>query len=327
MKKEFYDLFKNSFCRFAMMRNAENCTGDFISNSKNAYFSFSLIDTQDSKYIIFGANTIRDSHDLFYIGIVQSCYEVIESGGSSNNVMFSYTVSSSYDIDYCNVLDNSKNLFGCIGLRNRQYCILNKQYTKEQYEELIPKIIQHMNDMPYVDKKGRVYKYGEFFPLEFSPFAYNESLAYEEFPMSKKEVEECGYAWRDVEEKQYETTIKSDKLPDSINDVKDSILSEIITCPNKGKIETKCTFAYRIVPDELRFYRLMKIPLPHYCPNCRYYKRKKWKNPWKLWHRSCMCNKENHEHKGRCQNEFETSYAPDRSEIIYCEDCYKKEVY
>ena len=29
-------------------------------------------------------------------------------------------------------------------LRNKSYCILNKQYTKEEYEELVPKIIEHM---------------------------------------------------------------------------------------------------------------------------------------------------------------------------------------
>lgn len=38
----------------------------------------------------------------------------------------------------------SSDIFGCIGLRNKQYCIFNKQYTKEEYEKLVPKIIEHM---------------------------------------------------------------------------------------------------------------------------------------------------------------------------------------
>jgi hypothetical protein len=42
-------------------------------------------------------------------------------------------------------------------------------------------------------------------------------------------------------------------------------------------------------------------------------------NPPKLWHRKCM--------KEGCQNEFETSYAPERPEIVYCEKCYQQEVY
>jgi len=48
----------------------------------------------------------------------------------------------------------------------------------------------------------------------------------------------------------------------------------------------------------------------------------------KLWHRQCMCDKTSHQHgEARCQVEFETSYAPERPEIIYCEKCYQKEVY
>ena len=327
LKKEFYQLSKNALCRPAMVRSVENCTGDFIGHSKNAKYCFSNIDTENSKYIIFGANTIRDSYDLFNAGRNQSCYESTEAGGDNSNVKLCLGISTGLDVEYCALSKNLTNCFGCVGLDNKSYCIFNKQYTKEEYEKLLPKIIKHMNEMPYVDKKGRIYKYGEFFPIEFSPFAYNESLAYEEFPMNKEEVAEQGYTWRDTVEKHYKATIESIELPDSINNATDKILEEIIACPNKGQIETKCTFGYRIVPDELRFYRLMKLPLPHYCPNCRYYERKKLKNPWKLWHRTCMCDKQHSHHQGKCDIEFETSYAPKRPEIIYCEKCYQQEVY
>lgn len=326
LKEEFSNLSQNSICRFSNMKNTENCTGDFIENSKNVHYSFSLVDTENSKYIIFGVNTIRDSRDLILIGKNQSCYELTDAG-SNNNVLFSLIINSGLNSNYCVSSENFTSCFGCVGLTNKSYCILNKQYTKEEYEKLLPKIINHMNDMPYVDKKGKIYKYGEFFPTEFSPFAYNESLAYEEFPMSKEEVNEQGYLWSDIEEKHYEVTIQSNKLPDSINAITDKIIEEVIACPNKGQVGTKCTFGYRIVPDELRFYRLMNIPLPRYCPNCRYYNRKKWKNPWKLWHRKCMCDKKHMHHEEHCEVEFETSYSTDRPEIVYCEKCYQQEVY
>jgi hypothetical protein len=29
----------------------------------------------------------------------------------------------------------------------------------------------------------------------------------------------------------------------------------------------------------------------------------------------------------KCEEEFDTAYAPDRPEIIYCEKCYQAEVY
>ncbi len=183
-----------------------------------------------------------------------------------------------------------------------------------------------MNEFPYRDKKGSIYRFGEFFPTELSLYAYNESLAYEEFPLSQVQVEGQGLSWRISEEKYYTTTVESSSLPDSIGIVEDSILDETIACPNKGAVETQCTFAYKILPEELRLYRLMHIPLPQYCPNCRYHGRRDWKLPWKLWHRSCACDLSNHNHEGNCSNEFETSYAPERPEKVFCEDCYKREV-
>jgi hypothetical protein len=234
---------------------------------------------------------------------------------------------------------SSKNLFGCIGLRGKQYCILNKQYTKEEYFKLVPKIIEQMNAMPYKDKKGIVYKYGEFFPNELSPFAYNETIAQEYFTKTKEEIIKNGYDYRATLEKDYKATIQSKDLPDHIKDVPDSIIDEIISCPNDGDEKTQCTKAFRIIKPELDFLKNNNIALPRYCPNCRHYKRLRQRNPFHLWHSKCQCagaGSKNKKYKNTiehthgtdpCQNEFETSYAPDRPEIVYCEKCYQQEVY
>ena len=326
-KQEWQDLSLKTIYRFAMIKNSENCTGDFILNSKNAHYSFQLIDTENGKFIVFGANTIRDTYDLLHCGINEACYEITNSGGGNNRVMFSMGASESYDIFYCYGCKVINNCFGCVGLKNKAYCILNKQYSKEEYEKLLPQIKKQMEEMPYINPIGISYGYGEFFPSEFSPFAYNESLAYEEFLLTKEEIIGKGYAWREPEEKEYQPTMEIGNMPDRLSETKDNILDEVIACPSEGQAETKCTFAYKIIPDELRFYRLMKIPLPRYCPNCRYYHRRKWLNPWKLWRRKCMCDKDTHTHKGDCTNEFETSYAPERPERIFCKECYQQEVY
>ena len=66
------------------------------------------------------------------------------------------------------------------------------------------------------------------------------------------------------------------------------------------------------------YYRQLGIPTPRLCPNCRHYERLKKTNPPKLWHRKCM--------KDGCTTEFETSYTPDRPEIVYCEEHYNAEI-
>jgi hypothetical protein len=223
---------------------------------------------------------------------------------------------------------------------------LDKQYSKEEYDDLVPKIREHMNAMPYIDKKGRQYRYGEFFPAEISLFGYNETDAQEFFPLNKDEILESGYAWKEIEKKEHETTISWRDLEDNISDVNEPILKEVILCQDwdndeKGAIRHNCTKAFRITEREFEFYKRFNLPLPRKCPNSRHYQRFVMRNPVKLWHRACQCagersdngaytnlatNHQSHAQSDHCPNEFETSYSPERKEIIYCEKCYQAEV-
>ncbi|MCX6722724.1 MAG: hypothetical protein NT094_01490 [Candidatus Staskawiczbacteria bacterium] len=184
-----------------------------------------------------------------------------------------------------------------------------------------------MIEMPYIDKNGRVYKYGDFFPNDLAPVAYNESIAQEYYPLTKKQGVERGNLWKEIETRNYNITIKNEDIPDDIKSVGDDIVNQMIECEHQGKCLEQCTEAFKITPHELEFYQRMSLPLPHLCPNCRHYQRINIRNPLKLWHRQCMCNKNTHGHSGTCSNEFKTTYAPDRPEIVYCESCYQQEMY
>jgi hypothetical protein len=209
-------------------------------------------------------------------------------------------------------------------LRDNQYCILNKQYTKEEYEALLPKVIAHMNEMPYVDKQGREYRFGEFFPMDLCPFAYNETPAQDFFPKTKEQALSQGFTWRDKEKSMYTVTLKNAEIPDNIADVSDAILNEIIECGDSDKEYSPG--AFRIIPTELALYRKLGIPLPRKSPNVRYYDQMAFNNPFTLYRRQCMCDRNSHGHEGICPNMFETTYAVNRPEIVYCEQCYQKEV-
>ena len=117
-------------------------------------------------------------------------------------------------------------------------------------------------------------------------------------------------------------------MPDKLNDVSDEIIREIIECENVNENNIYCRKAFKVIEDELNLYKKLKVPLPHLCFFCRHRERLKMRNPMKLWHRKCMCDKTSHFHgNNNCDIEFETSYSPDRPEIIYCEKCYQQEVY
>lgn len=310
-----------------------NVTGDYISNSKSSFDSYGSSELENCKFIIWGDH-IKDCHDA-YVLIDNSQLSYENFGGiAHHNVAYTCLVWSGFDIRYSDMCENSNNLFGCISIRKGSYCIFNKQYSKDKYEALIPKIKEHMDRMPYTDKKNRKYKFGEFFPPELSPFAYNETIAQELHSLSEGDAEAEGYRWAIPKEKQHTPTVQANDLPVLITDVSDGILNEVIGCAHQGTCNEQCTSAFRIIKPELNFYRQINVPLPRVCPNCRHYQRLTQLNPLKLWHRQCMCdytaskNSTSHAHhpKGRCPNEFETSYAPERKEVVYCEQCYQSEV-
>ena len=338
VKNEFTELYYKTPRRYALITNSHNVIGDDIKNTKNCQICFvTRHGVENCKYVFGTGLLLKDSYDVYFGGDTSELLYEVNGITRAQKVMFSRGVENSTDIEYTTVAYNSFNLFGCARLRNKKYCILNKQYTKESFEELRTKIIKHMEEMPYVNKNGIIYKYGEFFPPEHSLWAYNESVVYQWFPLTKEEVIKKGLNWHE-EEKNYETTIASENLPDHIDNVDDSVLNGIIACEHKDKnCNQQCTKAFKILPNELQFYRQMHLTLPRLCPNCRFYQRIKMTNPPKLWYRKCMCdgveskNKEyqnaiKHIHgNSPCENEFETAISDERKEIVYCEKCYQAE--
>jgi Zn ribbon nucleic-acid-binding protein len=331
------DIYLEAIHRYANVFSSVNCTGDNINHAKNLKHCFDVYENvEDSKYL-YSAVELRDSYDGNGVWKNELSYEYVDSNIGTRGFS-TITVYDSQNMQYSWNCHNSKNCFGCYGLRNKEYCILNKQYSKEEYERLRAKIIEDMSRNPYISA-GIEYKYGEFFPSVLSPFAYNETIAHEYFPLSKPEATSKGLRFKEHDVRNYKITLQSEAIPDRASEVSDSILHEVIACAHRGKCLGQCTTAFKVIQPELQFYRQLNIPLPALCPNCRHEERLKQKNPLKLWHRRCMCNGANskgqmahrntstHFHgAGECPNEFETSYSPERPEIIYCEQCYQQEV-
>lgn len=263
--------------------NGQNVGGDYIANAKDVRSSFD-IDTCEGVAHSWGVEFSKDIYDGCFVYKAERAYEVVGDFGSMN-VKFSVLPYTCHDADYtifCS--NNTSDCFGCVSLKQKQYCILNKLYSKDDYFVLRDKIVEHMK------KTG---EWGEFFPIAISPFAYNETVAQEYFPLTKDEVLSKGWKWRD---------------PDPKNNA--SLSKEVIECSDCGKI-------FKLVPKEIAFYTEKNLPYPTKCHICRHKDRLKLRNPRKLWGRDCA----------KCNAPIETSYSPDRPEIVYCEVCYLASVY
>ncbi|KKU51758.1 MAG: hypothetical protein UX74_C0021G0002 [Parcubacteria group bacterium GW2011_GWA2_47_10b] len=287
-------------------------SGDYLYGCKNVRASYICDSVEDAKYCQF--LTLPSAKDL---------YDLTEWGNGVEMVVDSVTVGEgARDIRFCsgawaNVLDNeysmfavsSSHVFGCLSVHKKEYCILNKQYAPNEYRALRDRIVADMNTRPYIDAKGRVWKYGDFFPYDLSFFDYNESTAAQYFTLTKDEALAMGFRWRDENLQEAAITMHASEIPDNMHDISNSIVNEIIKC-------VACAKPYRIIPQELELLRKMDVPAPRKCPNCRHMGRIARLNPPRLWNRMCA----------KCGKKIMTSYAPDLPEIVYCEQCYQAEV-
>lgn len=301
--------FKKEFEKFALtfpMRENNNIktvnsTGDYLFECKNVRDSFEVTGAEDCRYL-FSSKEARDSVGTIGYGTnSEQMLEVVASGVSSN-IIGTYGAENCSDILYGFYNAKCQHCIGCDALKNGKYCILNKQYEKAEYERLRAKIIEELKEKDL---------YGLMIPPEFAPFAYNESIAHDNMPITKEEALAQGFRWEDdIQKTEGKETLKPEEIPDHIKDVQDSITSEVLRCID-------CNRNYKITEQELLFYRKMNIPIPRKCFYCRHQDRIIRRGPYKFWDRNCT----------KCNKEIHTNYSPDRPEIVYCEKCYQQEVY
>jgi len=297
--------------RYMQSNQVENVSGNYVYQSKNVLDSYYADRSEDCRFVAQVVD-LKNCYDNNYTEENEFCYEYL-GAYQVRNVLFSKFCNRVENCLYCDSCFHGHDLFGCISVRNKNYCILNKQYSKEEYEKLLPKIIEHMMKTPLTSPlrggKEEGQEWGEFFPASHSFFSYNESVAQEYFPLSSEQVTAEGWQWYEEENAKNYLGPKLE-LPDDIELVTENICEQILLCEVTGK-------PYKIIPQELQFYKKFQLPLPRKCPDERHKERIALRNPRQLWQRACS----------QCKKQIHTSYAPDRPEKVYCEECYLAAVY
>jgi len=279
--------------------NCENCSGDYLTNCKNVNWSFTCNDTEDGKYLLH-CGEAKDVWDCCHTGYqgTELFYETVNAGiGGQRNLFCSGNWSCS-DIMYCDTMMSCSDCFGCISLRRKQYCILNRQYRKDEYERMLPRVIDHMRATG---------EWGAFFPPRLAPFAYNESNGMDYSPLSRDEACRRGFVWLD--ETRDEPHAAPVELPEALDDADDRIPEKVFRCAESGKL-------YKITAPELERRRKLGIALPRFAPAVRHRKRMQRRNPAMLWPRRCPA----------CGVSVLSSFSPDRPEKIYSLDCYDSQL-
>lgn len=320
-KRRKFEAFANSLpVEYATIRNSEDVSGNVIFNSRLVRSSFTIVESEN---ISESMRIAYDGHDIYrcsFGGLGATREYECSSTPNSNTILCSFLVGDCAFSIYCYYCINAQDLLGCVNIRKKQFCILNTQYSEEEYKKIREQII--------VDMKQRG-EWGEFFPMKLSPFAYNESLAYEYFPLAQEVAMAKGLRWETEEWGVRGTeTLLPNAIPNTIGGVDLAIAKEVLRC-------STCDKNYRIIRKEFEHLKKMRLPVPLICQDCRFQKRMERFFIPILYNRHCMCTEDHSFHSdGPCSQEFETTYTPPQStgagyrpdgkDIVYCKLCYQE---
>ncbi len=235
--------------RPSTIEQCEDSTGTYLYNSKMLEECYQINTSENCGYLMStGVNSNNcwlgfsvNSSQSYLSGVVNShgtVYTYSSFGGQNN--LYSYMLSQ-----------GTSNCFGCVSLKKNEYCILNKQYSKEEYEELVPRIINHMKSTG---------EWGELLPPEYSPYPFKESAGndiwfegYDNMP--DKELIRRGYLI-DNASKEKKVPQHTLPIPESMLDLNpEDVLGKVYYC-----IETGLPITYQA--KELAIYKKMLVPLP-----------------------------------------------------------------
>ncbi len=275
-----------------------NSEGDYLLDCKNCHNCFITNNAEDSYNYVRGLynKSNIDANGCWYTELLGNCtccgYGYAEKYCAFSSSRYSEYLDLCTECEYC---------FACVGLKKKKYCIFNKQYTKEEYENLKEKIISDMRE------RG---EYGKFFPYSMSTGPFNFSTSFTYFPdTTKEDILALGGYWEDIDESHIEG-MPTNELPDDIKDVSDAITTQALICPETG-------WRFNISQNELIFYKENNIPLPRFHFDVRTKKYFKYFSILQTYPYHCTF----------CKKPLDAYYPPEWNyQKIACEDCYKQNI-
>ncbi len=299
LKDEFENIIRNDAVhRENFNIRTTGSVGNYLTDCDKCVNCFSWDRSQNCRNQVRGIDT-KDCID-------QTFTWHNEVSGDNSGVFGGFEIkhSSWSDGRYSEYLDNCREVeycFGCVGVRNKKYCILNRQYGKVEYENLKKQIISDM------EKSG---EYGEFLPYSMGTGYYNLSTGMTYFPnVTKEEIIEKGGYWSE-EDLSSSDGVPSAELPDSILNTAPDISSQAFICPETN-------YRFNISPSEYEFHKRKKFALPRIHFDKRIMSKMVKTSVLKSYKHQCFY----------CKKDIMAYYPPEWGyQKIACEDCYKQNI-
>jgi len=264
----------------------ENVTGDYLYNCKNVFDGYDLKNCEDCRHCTT-LESYRDCQDCNFSAVASELsYNCLTSYGY-RLISCQSCMAESSDLAYCDNCYSCKDCIGCVGLNKKRYCILNRQYSKEEYETLAATIIKQLRETG---------EWGKFFPVGLSPFAYNETMAWQYFPLTREEALQRGWRWKDEPRCRISTLGDGRGSRRHQGGVRCNRAAGVAVQRDRQALQNHPA-GTQILPRDAAADSAQ-------VPDQRHAERMQLRNPRKLWKRQCA----------KCNTAIETTYAPNHPE-------------
>ncbi|MBI4836159.1 MAG: hypothetical protein HY817_02775 [Candidatus Abawacabacteria bacterium] len=246
-------LHTQAWWRAQHLDQTENAMGDYLREVKDSSMAFFIDKGQDivNTCRAFQVKDVVNSVGCFGSELV--AYTVFLGSEGVYDIKYSVNLVDSKFMEYCMYCANCEHCFGCAGLVGKKYCILNKEYSPQEYDKKLVEIKSHLRASN---------EYGQLFPAYFAPGAYEESLATVYFPLSRDEQARLQFRVKKDEPYNASDYLPVSALPDDIQAMEEKVMQ-------KGFWDEVAKRPFTIQKFDLEHSKKQQVPLP----NCFYARR------------------------------------------------------
>lgn len=123
-------------------RNENSNYGNYVYDSKNCYMAFDAARSEGCLYV-YDSFDNKTCVDMTYGFLDELSYQNVDTNKifNADYLVYSFNCSESSYLFNCS---DVKNSLGCVGVKHKQYCILNRQFTQEEYEKISAEILNEL---------------------------------------------------------------------------------------------------------------------------------------------------------------------------------------
>lgn len=255
--------------------NPQSVSGNYLKNCTQTQYSYECFQSAN----LYACNSIiqgsRCIDGYGFASKISDSAQFVSSGANAKRILNSIECWNDVsDLTYSSYCHKSSNLFACVGLKDKEYCIFNQQYSKKEYHKRVTQIISYL-------KKKNIW--GQYFPSIFSGFNYQDSLANEFMHLSAVQVTMMGYVNSPLVDEDMSRILKNRYI---------SIPSSLVEL-SKLKTEEQsflCEFGavpFKFEKKEIEMYQLLNVPPPARAFQQRHLERVQRLSPKRIFNLPC----------------------------------------